>query len=841
MKFRHAILVACLLALSATAFDPPVSVVDPSRPHRRRVLLIAGTHTDGTQDSLPLFAETLRAHGFIPTVLAPPVNPEFSPLGIPGLEQFERHDLVIVSLRWLTLPDKQLAIFNRFLASGKPILALRSSSRAFAYARDHHQYSLNASFGPKTLGALDRGAIKGLAKWQATPTGDHPLLAHVPASFTLRSPMIPVDLAPTATAILTGAADTLDITRELVSIPRVGRGNIISAPVAWTSRSNSGAVIIGTTFGHAADFRSPAALHFLVNAALYLVEQPLVADAPAALDPKPPPARLQRQLARALRAPALPVDFADLSEQFYLGAATREHQALWQALAVVIYNQAVPADSIARYLDLFANIASEGRLPPLPDAELRLFLSHASPRVRHAALRLVAAGAHVSLIADSARLAADPGNSTDLRFAAANVLGQLSARLKQPAFIAPLLRSTQSLQTRLCGLAAQAHLDPKSAAKSAAELFARHTQDATPEHALAAFLAVDKAAGPLAVALRENRPHEQVSPRLRQQLSLGGARFPALREVLMPSGEWTTTRNIILAKPRQTVANDMWKKASPVRGEAVFRRTSSACLHCHGVAGSGPRVGPSLDRVGFMRLGEIINALLDPDADIAAGHAGVKLVDRSGNAIRGVLSEETDTHYRVRQLPSGDERLFAKSAFTKRDMPSLMSPFLIDNMSQNDFLDLISFLRMLGMPGTYGLSDPAPTVRTYRMQILPDGADLKVALAARGAWQPLYANAQGKLPRSELRNDLPAKARVLLKARLHVSKFGIVRLQTTGGAGIESLLANGEPVNGEVRGVEIGSLEYIWVLDPVQLDADFSVSILPELGTDPHLEIINGL
>ncbi|MFT5129700.1 MAG: putative heme-binding domain-containing protein [Rhodothermales bacterium] len=840
MRFRPQVLLSAVLALSCTAIDlPPVSVkVD--RPHRRTVLLVAGTHADGTQDSLPLFAETLRAHGFVPTVMTAPLAPEFSPLGIPGLDQLERHDLVILSFRWLTLPDSQLAIFNQFLAAGKPILALRSSTRAFAYPREHPHYSLNADFGPQTLGALDSGAMKGLAKWVARPMGDHPLLAHVPRSITLHSTMIPVELAPGSTPLLMGSADTLDISREISSIPRVGRGKIISAPVAWAVTSKWNSPIIGTTLGAAADFRSPEAVHFLVNAALHLVKQPLVELAPAALDPQPPAARLQGELARALRAPALPADFATLAEQFYLRAGTQEHRALWKSLAVVPYNQAVSAISIAAYLDIFANIAAEGRLPPRPDAELRPFLNHASQKVRHAAVRLVAAGGHIGLIADSARLASDEGNSTELRFAAANALGQLSARLKQSVYIVPLMRSSQSLQTRLCGLAALAHVDSKAAAEAAIELFSRYTDDATPEHAVAAFLAVDKAATPLAQELRENPPNELISARLRQQLSLGGARFPALRDALMPPGEWTTTRKLILAQRRQAVANAMWERADPVRGEAVFRRSTSACLHCHSVAGSGPQIGPPLDRVGFMRLGDILNALLDPDKSIVDGHAGVKLVDRSGNAVRGVLSEETETHYRVRQLPSGHERLFAKSAFTKRDMPSLMSPFLIDNMSQNDFLHLVSFLRQLGMPGIYGLSDSTPTVRTWRVHTLPEGADLAAALATRDAWPSHYASAQGKLPRSELRKDLPANGRVLVSARLQVSKFGIVRLQTTGGAGIESLLANGKPVKGDVQGVEIGPLEYTWVLNPAQLDTDFSVSILPELGTDPHLDIING-
>jgi putative heme-binding domain-containing protein len=651
--------------------------------------------------------------------------------------------------------------------------------------------------------------------------------------------MLPVSLEPGATALLTGAADTLDIGREIVSIPSVGRGKIITAPVAWTATSKHGAPVIGTTLGQRSDFREPAALHFLVNAALHLAGQPLVDTPPSALDPQTPAPRLQADLARALRAPALPADFADLAEQFHMRASSKEHQALWQALAVVPYNQAVPADSIARYLELLANIAAEGRLPPLPDGELKPFLAHRSERVRHGALRLAAAGSHIGLITDVASIASSSDNSTELRFAAADALGQLSKRINQDVFITPLLRSSQSLQTRLCGLAAQVHISPGDAANTASELFSRYSLDSNPEYALEAFLALDKAATPLVQAMRETPPNERVSPRLRQQLSLGGARFPALREALMPSGEWTTTRDLLLAQRRQAVANAMWEKANPERGEAVFRRDSSACLHCHSVAGAGRRIGPPLDRVGFMRLGDILNALLDPDDSIADGHAGVKLVDRSGNALRGVLVDETDRYYRVRVLPDGQERLLAKSAFEKRDMPSIMSPFLIDSMSQNDFLDLISFLRLLGMPGKYGLSDPAATVRTFRMQVLPEGADPAKALAQRDSWSAIYASAQGKLPRSELRSELPPGARVLISADLQVRKFGIVRLQTSGG-GIEGLFANGKPVTGDVQGVTAGPLTYTWLLDPAQLTEDFSVAILPEVGTDPHLDIING-
>ena len=53
------------------------------------------------------------------------------------MEHLEEADLVIILLRFRELPDEQMKYFDAYLKSGKPLIALRTSTHAFAYSKDN--------------------------------------------------------------------------------------------------------------------------------------------------------------------------------------------------------------------------------------------------------------------------------------------------------------------------------------------------------------------------------------------------------------------------------------------------------------------------------------------------------------------------------------------------------------------------------------------------------------------------------------------------------------------------------------------------------------------------------
>ncbi len=102
----------------------------------RNVVLISGDQEYRSEEALPQLAKILaKHHGFNCTVLFA-LDPDGTinvdnENNIPGLEALEKADLIIIGLRYRDLPDDQMKYFADYVASGRPIVALRTSTHAF--------------------------------------------------------------------------------------------------------------------------------------------------------------------------------------------------------------------------------------------------------------------------------------------------------------------------------------------------------------------------------------------------------------------------------------------------------------------------------------------------------------------------------------------------------------------------------------------------------------------------------------------------------------------------------------------------------------------------------------
>jgi len=82
-------------------------------------------------------------HGFKCTVLFAinPADGTIDPVtltNLPGMAALDTADLCVVALRFRELPDEQMKHFVDYLEAGKPIIALRTSTHAFAYEHNLH-------------------------------------------------------------------------------------------------------------------------------------------------------------------------------------------------------------------------------------------------------------------------------------------------------------------------------------------------------------------------------------------------------------------------------------------------------------------------------------------------------------------------------------------------------------------------------------------------------------------------------------------------------------------------------------------------------------------------------
>src|SRR5437660_10285920 len=116
----------------------------------QHLVFLTGDEEYRSEEGLPMLAKILAVRlGFKCTVLFAinPANGTIDPVtltNIPGMNALDSADLCVMALRFRELPDEQMKHFVDYLNAGKPIIALRTSTHAFAY--QHNRQSPYAQF-----------------------------------------------------------------------------------------------------------------------------------------------------------------------------------------------------------------------------------------------------------------------------------------------------------------------------------------------------------------------------------------------------------------------------------------------------------------------------------------------------------------------------------------------------------------------------------------------------------------------------------------------------------------------------------------------------------------------
>jgi type 1 glutamine amidotransferase len=175
------------------------------------------------------------------------------------MENLATADAVLVFVRRLGLPSDQLKLLREFVASGKPVIGLRTASHAFKLKnKPDGSYEVPegiaewGTFDPDILGgsytgheANEIGAhIKNLA-------GEHPILKGV---------------EPAAWHSLGSLYNTGAIAADALRLQEGGIPGVTEA-LTWIREAGQGrGKVFYTSLGHPADFSEPAFRQLLLNA-----------------------------------------------------------------------------------------------------------------------------------------------------------------------------------------------------------------------------------------------------------------------------------------------------------------------------------------------------------------------------------------------------------------------------------------------------------------------------------------------------------------------------------------------------------------------------------------------
>ena len=231
---------------------------DDVRPH---VVVLCAEREYRTHESLPQFAAAQLGGRYRVSFVWDDAGDRNR---LPGLDVVADADLLLVSVRRRTLTPPQLERVRTFVASGKPVLGIRTASHAFSLRKQPPpqgraawpkfdaavfggHYTNHHGSGPHTEIAVAPGAA------------EHRLLEGVDVSqLTGRGSLYRVSpLADSTTPVLLG------------SIPHAA-----SEPVAWLNQRADGGMSFYTSLGHVDDFAQPAFQRLLSNAIDVLTSQP---------------------------------------------------------------------------------------------------------------------------------------------------------------------------------------------------------------------------------------------------------------------------------------------------------------------------------------------------------------------------------------------------------------------------------------------------------------------------------------------------------------------------------------------------------------------------------------
>ncbi|MFN0054964.1 MAG: ThuA domain-containing protein [Planctomycetales bacterium] len=224
---------------------------EDQRPH---VVFVVAEDEYKTEVSLPEFAARHLGKEFRTTFV---FGSETERFNIPGLDVLEQADVMVVSVRRRPLPAAQLDLVRRFVASGKPVVGIRTASHAFA-PRVGMPLEAGLSewptFDPDVLGGhyvghREEGPQTQLAV--ATGGAGHPIFEGV-------------DLAQLVGYGSLYQTSPLGSTAKPLLIGRVA--NHPEEPAAWTNTTGAGGKVFYTSLGHLDDFKQPAFNRLMLNA-----------------------------------------------------------------------------------------------------------------------------------------------------------------------------------------------------------------------------------------------------------------------------------------------------------------------------------------------------------------------------------------------------------------------------------------------------------------------------------------------------------------------------------------------------------------------------------------------
>ncbi|YCM46546.1 PVC-type heme-binding CxxCH protein [Verrucomicrobiaceae bacterium 227] len=423
------------------------------------------------------------------------------------------------------------------------------------------------------------------------------------------------------------------------------------------------------------------------------------------------------------------------------------------------------------------SVKSKGMNRRLP--RLRKFLKHDDEAIVQLAAEVLGAWNVLPVAPQLIALLEDKRQSAGIRQSAAVGIASLGGTRhleSLSAFTGP----DHDIATRYAALQGLALADLDQAIEAAVLLFSEDPGEIDPIPALQAILKNRRAQKPFSDHLKTAKIHPTVIARVNEFHRTTG-QLPGVLQPFFttPAESRTSLTTRLLAEDQEALTADVVKFGDPYRGEMIYRQKALACTSCHAIGSAGATIGPNLVAVGSAASpGYMIESILKPNAAIAEHYENRMFTLKDGTVQIGVVTFKSEKEVVVRDSAQAGKEVKIPADTIQREqaMPSLMPSGLADQLpGRQEFLDLASFLSVLGRPGDFA-NDESPVIRKWQ---IATGSDTPPDNSA--AWLPAYSKVDGTLPP----DDLTGGEIIFAKGHLNVFVAGQATLRINSTEGLQ--------------------------------------------------------
>jgi putative heme-binding domain-containing protein len=144
------------------------------------------------------------------------------------------------------------------------------------------------------------------------------------------------------------------------------------------------------------------------------------------------------------------------------------------------------------------------------------------------------------------------------------------------------------------------------------------------------------------------------------------------------------------------------------QGKRLFNDLNKlACAKCHAVDGKTASVGPDLSTVGDkFAPAELIDAVLNPSAQIAIGYSTTIVTTKNGDVIDGIIKDATDNQITLAGVDAAAHTIRTSDIAERRvSNVSMMPEGLQNGVTLDEFADLTAYVSSLRLPASVAAAE----------------------------------------------------------------------------------------------------------------------------------------